>query len=117
MGAAALSLAANEVPIGGGRAALAGGDEIAVHADAHRAARLAPLETGITEDAVEAFGFGRELHLRRARYDERRHHRLAALCDLGGGAQVLDSGVGAGADEHLVDLDVGERHPWGEAHV
>ena len=34
---------------------------LAVHADAHRAARLAPLEAGVAEDAIEAFGLGRAL--------------------------------------------------------
>src|SRR5947209_1376082 len=99
MRSAALALTADEIAVRGRGAALARGDEIAVHADAHRAARLAPFETGVAEDAVEAFGFRRELYLRRAGYDERRHHRLAALRHFRSGAQVLDSRVGARADE------------------
>ena len=35
-----------------------GADVIAVHAEAHGAAGLAPLRAGIDEHAVEAFGLG-----------------------------------------------------------
>ena len=35
---------------------------IGVHAEAHRAARLAPIEAGVLEDRVEAFGLGLLLH-------------------------------------------------------
>src|SRR6476661_7565038 len=33
-------------------------DRVAIGAAAHRAARVAPFETGFEKDAVEAFGFG-----------------------------------------------------------
>src|SRR3546814_6133921 len=58
-----------------------------------------------------ALGLGLLLHQARARHD----HGVDALGDLaafghlGGLAQVLDAPVGAGADEHLVELDLGHR--------
>src|SRR3989304_5275947 len=53
MGARALALAALEVAVGGGGHALALARRLAVHADAHRAARLAPLEARSEEHTSE----------------------------------------------------------------
>jgi hypothetical protein len=39
----------------------------------------------------------------------RRPSDLLALQDRGGGAQILDPAVGAGADEDRVDLDLVQR--------
>src|SRR5262245_41435545 len=50
MRARALALAPFEITIRRRRHALAGGRRLAVHPDAHRAARLAPLEAGLAED-------------------------------------------------------------------
>ena len=57
------------------------------------------------EDAVEALGLGLLLHQAAARHDQRPHAGgdLAALDDAGGGADILDPAVGAGADEDDVD--------------
>ena len=44
---------------------------VGVHAEAHRAAGLAPLEARRLEDLVEAFGFGLRLHEAGARNDHR----------------------------------------------
>ena len=87
------------------RAALAGRGDVGVHAQAHRAARAAPVEAGGAEDLVEALGLGLALHLHRARDDHRvdvRGHP-AALDDRGGGAQVADARVRARADEDAVE--------------
>src|SRR5260221_6117039 len=46
------ALPAFEVSIGCRRAALARGELVVVHAQAHRAARVAPLEAGVEEYAV-----------------------------------------------------------------
>ena len=46
---------------------------VGVHAQAHRAARLAPFEAGVAEDAVEPFVFGRRLDPLRAGHDHRVH--------------------------------------------
>ena len=55
--ASAASLAAFEVAVAGGGATLAGRKNVGIHAQAHGAAGLAPVESGFAEDAVEAFGF------------------------------------------------------------
>src|SRR5262245_13183146 len=46
MGARARPLPSLEIAVGGGRDAIAGRSQVVVHAEAHRAARLAPLEAG-----------------------------------------------------------------------
>src|SRR5262245_7616956 len=103
MGARALALAANEIAVGGRCAAIARRHQIAVHADAHGAARLAPLEARTLEDHVEALGFGLCLHQARARHHHRRHHGAPAIRDLSRCPQILDPAVGARADEDPVD--------------
>ena len=71
MRAAAGALAAFEVAVRRRRAALARLEPVVVHREAHRAARLAPLEAGVAEDAVEPLGFGLRLHEPGARHDHR----------------------------------------------
>src|SRR4029079_11959233 len=51
-----------EMAVRGRGATLARAELIRVHAEAHRAARLAPLEARILEDLVEPLGFGLCLH-------------------------------------------------------
>ena len=81
------------------------GQVVVVHRDAHRAARLAPFEAGVEEDAVEAFGFGLVAHRGRARDDHGAHagRDPAAAQHARGVAQVVDAPVGAGADEGVAD--------------
>src|SRR2546425_6839159 len=55
--AAAFTLASFEIAIAGGDAVLAGLQLIAVHGDAHRAAGLAPVATGVFENLRQTFGF------------------------------------------------------------
>ena len=50
---------------------------VGVHRKAHRAARLAPFEAGIDEDAVEPLGLGLALDQSRARHDQRLPDRRA----------------------------------------
>src|ERR1700694_3624 len=69
--AAVLALAAFKIAIAGAGAALVRGQDVGVHADAHAAARVAPLEAGVTENLVEAFLFGLGLDTARAGNDER----------------------------------------------
>ena len=90
-----------EIAVRGRGAALARLELVGVHREAHRAARLAPFEAGLDEDLVEPFLLGLVLHQARARHDQRvdAGRDLAALGDRGGGAQILDAAVGAGADE------------------
>src|SRR5215469_12026346 len=70
--ASAASLTALEVAVRRRSAALARRKDVRVHAQAHGAARLAPIEAGFLEDAVEAFLLGLSLDLLRARD----HHRV-----------------------------------------
>ena len=99
--------------------ALARRELVGVHGQAHRAARLPPVEAGGGEHPVEPLGLGLVLHGERAGHDEGAHAvlHLAALGHRGGRAQVLDAGVGAAADEHGVDGDVAHRRAGGEPHV
>src|SRR5438067_1067113 len=64
------ALAALEVAVRGGRAALAGIQAVGIHAQAHRATGLAPLETRVAEHAVESFVLGLLLHYARARHHQ-----------------------------------------------
>src|ERR1700746_2299339 len=56
--AAVFALAAFEIAVGCAGAALVRRQNVGVHADAHAAARVAPFETGLGENLVEAFFLG-----------------------------------------------------------
>ena len=120
MGATALPLAALEVAVRGRGAALPGSSRSAVHRQAHRAARLAPLEARLAKEHVEPLLLGLPLHQARARHDHGLLDGvgdLAPLDDRRGRAQVLDARVRARADEHPVETDVGDRGVRLEVHV
>ena len=68
--AAALALAALEVAVRGGRGALAGGELVRVHAEAHRAAGATPLGAGRVEHLVQALGLGLQPDPGGARHDQ-----------------------------------------------
>src|SRR5258706_11654290 len=93
VGPAAGALPALEIAVRSRSAALARLEPVCVHAQAHGAARLAPLETGVLEDPVHAFVLRLRLHQARARHD---HRELYVRCqmppanDRRSGAQVLD---------------------------
>src|SRR5713226_3119318 len=84
MRAAFIALAALEITVRGRGAALAGLELVGVHGEAHRAARLAPLEARREEDAVEPLRLGLVLDEAGAGHHHRAHSRrhLAALGDL-----------------------------------
>src|ERR1700692_3803982 len=71
VGATLKTLAALEIAVRGRGAALFGVELVGIHRQTHRAARLAPVESGLDEDLVEAFGFRLFLHESRARDDHR----------------------------------------------
>src|SRR5262249_23484669 len=100
-------------------AALAALAAVAVAAGAHRAARFTPEETGVAEDLVEAFGFRLAFHQRRTRHHHRDHavRDLAPAHDGGGGFEIGQAAVGAGADEHAVDRQPCDFHAGLEVHV
>src|SRR5690348_3353343 len=58
MRAAVFALAALKVAVAGAGAAFVRRQNVGVHADAHAAAGIAPLESGGTENLVEPFFFG-----------------------------------------------------------
>src|ERR1700682_3893014 len=114
------ALAALEVAVRRRRAALAWLESVVVHRQAHRAAGLAPLETGGRENAIEAFALGLRLHRAGPGDDHRQHHvvgLVTALHHRRGGTQVLDARIGARADEHLVDANVADGGVRCEAHI
>ncbi len=113
------ALAAFEVAVAGADRVLALADQIAVHADAHRAARLAPLGTGIGEDPIEPLGFGGFLDLLRTWNDQHTHagRDLVPAQHFGRSAQIGQARVGAAADEHDVDRMAADRLAGAEAHV
>src|SRR4051812_26715945 len=119
MGAALVALTAFEVAVRGRGAALFRLELVRVHGEAHRAARLTPLEASLDEDLVEALGFRLLLHEAGARYD----HGIdlgvdgLALDHARDFAQVLDAAVGARADEYLVERNVGDLRASRETDV
>src|SRR5687767_15490983 len=68
--APAASLPAFEVAIARRGAALAFAEDVVVHAEAHRAARLAPFEAGLGKHAIEAFALRLRLDLLRSGNDQ-----------------------------------------------
>src|SRR3984957_14074304 len=106
MRAATDALPALEIAVRGAGGTLARGQLVGIHAEAHGTARIAPLEAGFEQDAVQAFGLGLFLHLAGAGDDQRLHTvgDFAAFGDVGSGTDVLDAAVGAGADEDDVYL-------------
>src|SRR3954468_3092662 len=108
MRAGAAALAALEVAVRGRRHALARRRDVGVHAQAHRAARAAPVEAGRAEDLVEDLCLSLRLHLGAAVDDARVPVAAdAAPVDAFRGApQVADARVRARADEHAVEADL-----------
>src|SRR5262245_44935703 len=107
MGARAWPLASLAIAVGGGGHPLAGPRGLTVDPDAHRAARLPPLEARLGEDAVEPLNLGRLTDEAGARHDPRRHHGASSLRHTGGGAEILQPAVRARADEDAIDRHVG----------
>jgi len=108
MGAALKTLAAFKVAVRGRGAALARRQPIGIHRQAHRAAGFAPLEPRGEKNRVETLGFRLLLDEARTRHD----HAVDGPGDvlardhLGGGAQILDPSIGAGADKNPIDLNI-----------
>src|SRR5512135_1316755 len=95
-GARAAALAAFEIAVAGAHAVLALRHGVAVHAEAHRAPRLAPLRTGIREHLGEAASLRLVLHLLRTRHHEHAYARrnLAPGEHLGRDLEVRNAGIG-----------------------
>src|SRR5690606_13242816 len=116
----ALPLPTLEIAVRGRCAALTRLEAVCVHGEAHRTTRLTPFKARIQEDLVEALFFGLLLDQTGTRH----HHRLlyvsrhaAPAHDVGSRTQIFDTRVGTGADEHLVDRNVGDRSVGFQTHV
>ena len=104
MRAAVFALAAFEIAIAGAGAAFVRRQDVGVHPDAHAAAGVAPLETGVAENLIEAFFFRLALNAAGAGDNQRlldvfRH--VLAFDKMRGGAQIIESRIGARADEQI----------------
>ena len=112
----ARSLAALEVAVGGRSATLAGLHGVAVHAHAHGAARLDPLESGLLEDPIEPLASA--CCFTREEPGETRRGTLAlrpeALWREHAGPR---SAVGARTNEHVVDAEICEPLARLEIHI
>src|SRR6187551_835905 len=111
MGTPTLALTTLEIAVRGRGAALSLDQSVGVHSKAHRAARLAPLEASGAEDLVQALFLRGCLDLLRPGHDHRPYGvgDATPLDDRGRLAQILDPGVGAGADEDALGPDLGHR--------
>src|SRR4051794_918282 len=114
-----LALTSLEIAVRCRGAALTRLQDVRVHPETHRAARVAPIEASVFKDFVEPFLLGLGLHTHRAG----NHQSPGALLDLvafedgGGGAQVLDASVRARAEEDGVNLYLPDRSSRRERHV
>src|SRR5712692_2621560 len=102
MRAAVFALAALEIAIAGAGAALVRRQDVSVHADAHAAAGIAPLETGVAENFVKSFFFGLRLNAARTGDNQRLLDifcHVLAFDKMRGGAEIIEARIGARADE------------------
>src|SRR6185437_4143739 len=119
MSPSAAALAAFKVAIARGGAALAGGKYVGIHAQAHRAAGLTPIETCFLEDLVETFVLSLGFHLLRAGH----HHGIHVRRNFAAGgntrrrAKIFDPAVGAGSDEDAIDGNISQRRSRLESHI
>ena len=120
MGASALPLPPFEITIGSRGTALTRFQLVVVHRETHRTTRLAPLKSRRDKNLVQPFLFGlpfyqsgtghhhRQLHIRRDMLAARNRCRST---------QIFNARIGAGADEHLVYVDLHNRRVWLQPHI
>src|ERR1035438_7833328 len=77
--ASSASLPAFEITVAGRRAALSWLQDVGIHAETHRASRLAPFKPRIQKNAVQSFLFRRELDRLRARHHHGANLRIEVL--------------------------------------
>src|SRR5262249_43927361 len=98
MRAAIAALAAFKIAVGGAGTALVRRQDIGVHPDAHAAAGVAPFESSLGKDFVEALFFRGGFDPAGAWDDKGLLDVLRDVLagdELGGGAQIIESGIGA----------------------
>src|SRR4051812_23634668 len=105
MGATPFALPSLEVSVGCRGTPFPRLEDIRVHAEAHRAPGLPPLETGLRKDAIQPFFLRLHLHQSGTGYDDRvdTFGDLVSLSKACSSAQILDTTVRAGTDEDTVD--------------
>src|SRR5208283_2276678 len=108
MGAALKTLAALKIAVRGRGAALTRRQLVRVHRQTHRTTGFPPLESSGQKYGIKSLGFRLLLDEARTRHDHGIDgaSNMLARDHLGGGAQTLDPAIGAGADEHPVDVDI-----------
>src|SRR5271157_3097130 len=113
------ALAAFEVAVAGGSAALLGREDVGIHSQTHRASRLAPLRPRVLEDAVEAFLLRGLLYGFRSWNDKDGYIRmhLVSVNDFRRGPQIFQPPVGARPDEHPIERDVRDVCSRLQSHV
>src|SRR3954465_4585653 len=101
MGAALKTLAALEIAVRSRGTALAGRELVGIHRKAHRATGFTPVEAGFAEYRIQAFSLGLRFHEARSGDDHGTDVGVdrPAIRHARNLAQILDAGVGAGADE------------------
>src|SRR5256885_5847821 len=94
---AAWALPSFEIAVRGGRAPFARSQDVGIHSETHRAARVAPLEPGVGEDAIEPLSLCIGLHPHRSGHDEPADAGpdVPTANDLRGRAEVLETRVRA----------------------
>src|SRR6516165_9289261 len=117
MGERTTPLAPLEVPVGGGCAALARGDQLAVRAVAHRASGVSPLKASFRKDLIKSFRFRLPLHRARARGHHSRNRRSSPFQDSSGGTKVLDATICAGTDKDAIYRNLLERSGRAQPHI
>src|SRR5260370_6321795 len=120
MRATVFALASLEVTIAGAGTAFVGRQDIGVHADAHAAAGVAPLESGGAENFVETFFFGLRLDAAGAGDNQRLldiFRYVLAFDKMRGGAEVIEARIGARADQYAVHGNIHDGRAGFEAHV
>src|SRR5436190_22514881 len=119
MRASPAALPALEIAVGRRGAALAGAEHVSIHAEAHRAAGVAPFETGFAKHAIQSLALRLRLHALRSRHDHRADARrdVPAAHDASRRAQIFDPRVGARSQKDPVDGDALECRPRLETHV
>src|SRR5581483_1855117 len=73
VGPSTAALASFKIAVAGRCATLAGAEDIGIHAQAHGAARVAPLEAGALKNFRKAFLFGGAFHFLRSRHNNGAH--------------------------------------------
>src|SRR5437870_1500143 len=94
--AAVAALASFKIAVRRAGAAFVRRQNVGVHADAHAAARIAPLETGVGKNFVEAFFFRGGLDSARAGNDERLldgFRDVFSSDKMSGGAQIIEARI------------------------